>query len=203
MELNPKKMLNNIIDNAIIKQSCLICQDNIYIDDKYYLFCCNQYYHEKCLAEYIGLNMYAKCPICHNWIKKEIKKAFDIIFDKVYKVDYMREKIKETSIFTQEENIYNQRQRSPTLPRYTTPRISHTRHEERLPLIPRLDLSSLYHRVPSPPRAPRAILRGIGDTFVGDLFNIVDEYGERSLMEDDLQLSTDELVRRLVYRGHD
>lgn len=198
--MEPKIILNQIIEQAIVKQGCLICQDNIYIDDKYYLFCCDQYYHEKCLAEYIGLNMYAKCPICHHWIKKEIKEAFDVIFDKVYKLDYMREKIKQTSIFTQEENIYNrQRQRSPTIRRSTTPR-----HEE--PLIPRLDLSSLYHRVPSPPRAPRAprasisTSRGIGDTFVGDLFNIVDEYGERRLMDEDLQLSTDELVRRLIYR---
>jgi hypothetical protein len=200
IEIN--KILNNIIEQAIIKNVCLICQDDIYINDKYYLFCCDQYYHEKCLAEYIGLNMYAKCPICHKWIKKEIKEAFDIIFDKEYKLEYMREKIRHTPCFTQEESIYNiNRERSPTVRRYTTPVISPNIREERLPLIPRLDLESLYRRIPSPPRAPRAnVSRGISHDFVGDLFNIVDEYGERMLLEEDLQLPTDELIRRLVYR---
>jgi len=203
MDKEINKILNNMIDKAIVKQGCLICQDNIYIDDKYYLFCCGQYYHEKCLAEYIGLNMYAKCPICHLWITKEIKEAFDIIFDKEYKLDYMREKIKQAKVFTQENSFYNTRStdtnsnsriRSPTIRRYTTPLISPIQHEERLPLIPHLDLSSLTN-IPPPPRAPRHS--------ESELFNIIDEYGERSLTEDDYQLSSEELLRRLVVRGQD
>lgn len=144
-------IINNLINKAIIKSDCLICQDDIYIDEKYYFFCCGQYYHEKCLAEYIGLNMYAKCPICHKWITKEIKEAFDVIFDKEYKLDYMREKIKQCKKFTQSDNIYNTNARS------TSP-ITPTTEEETIPLIPRLHLTNIQYPYqpeylePPPPR---------------------------------------------------
>lgn len=186
--MNPKIIIDDLINLAIKISYCSICQDDIYKDDKYIHFCCDQIYHEKCLAEYIGLNMYAKCPICHMWITKEIKEAFDIIFDKEYKLEYYREKIKQTREFTQLDSFYNQNQRSTHILRRNTSPVS----PERRPLIPRLDLSSMVPRrpttsqidqIPTPPLAPRNsnILRDIQE-----FYTIMDEYGSRYLTDDDI-----------------
>lgn len=186
-----EEIIDMIIDKAIKISSCSICQDDIYRDDKNIKFCCEQIYHEKCLAEYIGLNMYAKCPICHKWVTKEVKEAFDIIFDKEYKLEYYREKIKQTKEFTQDTSFYNER--STNMRRHTSPITTNTplltAITERLPLIPRLDLNMVprrpYTRMPSPPRAPRNRIDPEIFRQLQELYTIMDDYGERTLTEED------------------
>lgn len=199
-----KDLVYSIIEKAIINHTCLICQDDIYIDDKYYLFCCQQFYHEKCLAEYIGLNMYPKCPICHKWVTKEFKEAFDIIFDKEYKVDYYREKIQHSVKFTQDDSFYNSTSTpslsSPTIRRPLLSRRNAITPDEIFPLMSRLELPS-SGLSPSPPRAPRHLIRQNTSQRIAELYNIIDEYGERRFLEDDIDLPLDVLLDRLRQRN--
>jgi len=151
-------IIDLIIDNAIKISSCTICQDDIYIDDMTSTFCCNQVYHEKCLAIYIGMNVYAKCPICHRWIKKDVKEIFDYIFEKEYKLGYMRDKIKLIQNFTQDSYASHnsslsspssiaERSFSPTIRRpHSVPRLELPTPETQEQLLP------LMSRPPPTPR---------------------------------------------------
>lgn len=180
-------IINMIIDKAIKKSICLICHDDIYIDEKNYKFCCDQIYHEKCLAIYIGMNMYAKCPICHKWVKKEIKEAFDFIFKKEYKLEYMRDKIQQTKDFTQDN--YSNIPRLE-LPQSQTPTSTSSNSiTEPRPRRPRVLISELE---PLLNRRPLA-LRNSTPSFY-DLFTIMDEFGERYVTEDEY---IEYLLRRL------
>ncbi len=173
-----EKIIDMMIDRAIKISSCSICQDDIYRDEKHLKFCCDQIYHEKCLVEYIGLNMYAKCPICHRWVTKEMKEAFDILFDKEYKLEYYREKIKEAKEFTQDTSFYNTDRniRRSTLPLLTTPLL--TAITERLPLIPP---RRPYTRIPYPQRESR----NIDTETIRYLQELLSEYGDRNWTEDE------------------
>lgn len=127
---NIKQIIDKTIDNAIKLSSCTICQDDIYIDDKYFLFCCKQYYHEQCLSTYIWINTYPKCPICHKLIKNDIKKDFDYIFEKNYKLDYIRNKIKNTKYFTHDPQTLHELPRRPSRINYAS-----FLPEEEIPLL--------------------------------------------------------------------
>jgi endogenous inhibitor of DNA gyrase (YacG/DUF329 family) len=136
------EIVNNMINNAIIVTDCTICQNNIFINDNYYTFCCNQKYHEECLSTYIWLNDKPKCPICHKLILKNVKKDFDYIFDVKYKLKYVTNKLKNIKSFTETQSRHlTSPVNEPSIE--INPELSETEMDLNFPTSPRNSLS--YH----------------------------------------------------------
>ena len=78
MEDIAKDIINNIVDNIVKEEICYVCHEEVSLPIS--RFCCNKRYHEGCIVKWVATNQYPKCPVCRKWVKMDIKKACDTIY---------------------------------------------------------------------------------------------------------------------------